>query len=133
MGNILSHIPIENLNNIRDENIDLKKKNLELTNKLLKLEEKINNQIDKDISDKKSIDNFEESMRESINSMVDDMLKNDSINSNILPDYIEKKICNNIFTSVVGIVKNVLEDVKINIFNQVITLKIQPESTVFRV
>ena len=133
MGNILSYIPIENLNNIRDENIDLKKKNLELTNKLLKLEEKINNQIDKDISDKKSIDNFEESMRESINSMVDDMLKNDSINSNILPDYIEKKICNNIFTSVVGIVKNVLEDVKINIFNQVITLKIQPESTVFRV
>ena len=58
--------------------------------------------------------------------MVDNMLKNDSVNSIMIPDYIEKKIYTNVFTILIGIMKEILEDTKINIFNQNISFKMEP-------
>lgn len=118
MGNIASCV----LMDIPSENNRLKKEILKLNKKIIALEKMKNNSG----IDSESMDAFEKNMKKSVNIMVDDMLKNDSINSRMIPDYIEKKIYTNIFTVIIGLLKEVLEDTSINLLNQSITLKMTP-------
>lgn len=122
MGNYFS-VPKSEL---AEANLFLKDENAILTSKILDLEREIKNLKSNTGISTKSLDYFEKRMQSSVNKLVDDMLKNDNINSLIIPDYIEKKIYINVFTILIGIMKEVLEDTKINIFNQNISLKMEP-------
>ena len=70
-----------------------------------------------------SVAQFEQKMQESVKKLVDDMLENDSINSTMIPDYIERKIYTNVFTILIGIMKEIIDDTSINILNQNIKLR----------
>ena len=69
---------------------------------------------------------FEKKLHESVSKMVDNILKNNDINT-IIPDYIERKIYSNIFTILINLLKEVMEDANISILNQNIKLKMTPK------
>jgi len=75
-----------------------------------------------------SVKALESKLQLSVSKMVDEMLKNNSVNSSLIPDYIEKKLYTNVFTILIGIMTEMLEDVSINLLNQTITLKMSPSS-----
>ena len=122
MGNYFS-VPKSEL---VDANVFLKDENATLISRVLDLEEEIIKLKSNSGISKESIEAFEKRMQGSVKKMVDDMLENDSVNSAIIPDYIEKKIYTNVFTILIGIMKEILEDTKINIFNQNISFKMEP-------
>ena len=123
MGNILGY----NKSELAEANVFLKNENATLSARLLDLEEEIKKLKSNSGISTESIEAFEKRMQGSVKKMVDDMLENDSVNSSIIPDYIEKKIYTNVFTILIGIMKEVLEDTKINIFNQNISPRGQDE------
>ena len=125
MGNYFS-VPKSEL---ATANVYLRDTNATLSSHILYLEDEIKKLRSNSGISTESIYQFEKKMQGSVKKMVDDMLDNDSVNSSIIPDYIEKKIYTNVFTILIGIMKEVLEDTKINIFNQSISLKMEPNAS----
>tara|TARA_B100000941_G_C28311756_1_gene451905 strand:+ start:234 stop:623 length:390 start_codon:yes stop_codon:yes gene_type:complete len=108
---------------LHEENNNLKNKNLELENEIKRLEKQIidinlnkNDVIDMELD--KSAENIENKLNDSVKKLVDDILKNDSINSSLIPDYIERKIYENIFKVFIGLIKEILENTNFNLLNQ---------------
>ena len=66
-------------------------------------------------------------MKESIKLIVDDILKNNNINSTLIPDFIERKIYTNIFNILINLLKELLESSKISILNQKITFMLESD------
>lgn len=66
----------------------------------------------------------EENFKKSVNEIVEKMMQNNNINNSLIPDYIERQIYENIFTSIISLVKEILETTKISILNQEITLNL---------
>ena len=88
MGNLIS---------LLEDNNRLKETNLELSSKLTKLDDEINRLKRGDLITSTSLEELEERFKDSIEKLVNDMLENDSINSSIIPDYVERKIYMNVF------------------------------------
>ena len=106
----------------------LENTNLMLCNKVKDLEEKII-QLDKSGQDETNIlskKQFEKKLHDSVDKMVDELLKNSEINNSIIPDFIERKIYTNIFTILINVLKDVMEDTNISLLNQNITFKMTP-------
>ena len=111
---------------LNEFNEKLKILNKELNDKIIGLEEEIKKLKSKDKNNADSITNLENKIQLSVNKLVDDMLNNDDINSPI-PDFIERKIYTNVFTILIGVMKEVVEDANINVLNQNIKIKMTPE------
>lgn len=116
------------MSNLLEENEILRIQNDNLVKYIKDLENKLDSiKPIRDSLNDKSLYEFEQRLESSIKKLVDDILENDSVNSSIIPDYIEKKIYNNIFTILIGLLKELLETTVIKIFNQNISLKINPQ------
>lgn len=60
--------------------------------------------------------------------IVDRYLKNDLINNPLVPDFIERRIYCNILKLTLGVLKDTLEESKINVLDHEITFNIKPVS-----
>ena len=98
---------------------------------LLKQEEKQLKQKEKihDKQNKQQLINIEveKKMNKSIKKLVNHLLENDNINNTYIPDFIERKLYENIFTLLIGLLKDTLENANIKFLNQNIRFKITPE------
>jgi hypothetical protein len=137
MGNSASYLAMHNsneLNNIdkslRYEKLNYEKKkldaikneNVKLNNKVKELESAIELIKKNSIPiNNNSVKQVENKLKNSIEKLVSEMLKNENVNSSYIPDYVEKKIYTNVFTLLIGMMKEVLEDTSINILNQKIS------------
>ena len=106
------------VNELSSENRILKEENLQLKERLVFLEDEIQKIKTKSNISPESADALEKKLQGSVSKLVDNILKNDSINSVMIPDYIERKIYTNVFTVLISMIKEILEDTNINIFNQ---------------
>lgn len=120
----------KNDDNLSEENRLLKLKNQDLENQIKILEKKIINMnlesntiMFDDNSEIDEEDDKEIKLKNSIKLLVDDILKNDSINNELIPDYVERKIYENIFNTLIKLMKEILESSSINFLNQNIKLK----------
>jgi len=120
----------KNDDNLSQENHLLKLKNQDLENQIKILEKKIINMnletntiMFDDNSEVDEEDDKEIKLKNSIKLLVDDILKNDSINNELIPDYVERKIYENIFNTLIKLMKEILENSSINFLNQNIKLK----------
>lgn len=91
------------------EIIDKDKNNLAIAKKELEEQEK----TDK----KEKLEEFYNNLDSSIDKYVNEMLKDDEINS-VIPDYIEKKIYKNVFTLVLKLVRNITDSTSIKFLDQ---------------
>lgn len=91
------------------EIIDKDKNNLAIAKKELEEQEK------KDKKEK--LEEFYNNLDSSIDKYVNEMLKDDEINS-VIPDYIEKKIYKNVFTLVLKLVRNITDSTSIKFLDQ---------------
>ena len=91
------------------EIIDRDKNNLAIAKKELEEQEK----TDK----KEKLEEFYNNLDSSIDKYVNEMLKDDEINS-VIPDYIEKKIYKNVFTLVLKLVRNITDSTSIKFLDQ---------------
>ena len=120
----------KNDENLQEENRLLKLKNQDLENQIKILEKKIINMnlesntiMFDDNSEIDEADDKEIKLKNSVKALVDDILKNDSINNELIPDYVERKIYENIFNTLIKLMKEILESSSINFLNQNIKLK----------
>lgn len=118
----ISNYTLYSKSKLVNTNISLKHENTILSSEILDLKEEIK-QLKLNSGNKESMENFEKKLQESVKKLVDDMLENDSINSTMIPDYIERKIYTNVFTILIGIMKEIIDDTSINILNQNIKLQ----------
>ena len=91
------------------EIIDRDKNNLAIAKKELEEQEK----TDK----KEKLEEFYNNLDSSIDKYVNEMLKDDEINS-VIPDYIEKKLYKNVFTLVLKLVRNITDSTTIKFLDQ---------------
>ena len=119
----------KNDDNLQEENRLLKLKNQDLENQIKILEKKIINMnlesntiMFDDNSEIDEADDKEIKLKNSVKALVDDILKNDSINNELIPDYVERKIYENIFNPLIKLMKEILESSSINFLNQNIKL-----------
>ena len=91
------------------EIIDRDKNNLAIAKKELEEQENINK--------KERLEEFYNNLDSSIDKYVNEMLKDDEINS-VIPDYIEKKIYKNVFTLVLKLVRNITDSTSITFLDQ---------------
>ena len=78
-------------------------------------------------SKKKELEEFYNNLDKSVDKYVNEMLKDDEINS-LIPDYIEKKIYKNVFKLVFKIMRNATDSTKISFMDQEITLNFSPKT-----
>ena len=95
------------------EIIDRDKNNLAIAKKEI-LEQEEKNKEDK-------LEEFYQNLDKSIDRYVNEMLKDEEINS-VIPDYIERKIYKNIFTLILKLFRNVTDSTKINFLDQELSL-----------
>ncbi len=114
MGNIFTQ-----LNN--DSENQLKKEIKILRQELRELKQN-NNALSKE----ERMKQFYQELDDSIDKYVNEMLKDEEINS-VIPDYIEKRIYKNVFTLVLKLFKNVTDSTKISILDQEITINLNPK------
>ena len=74
-----------------------------------------------------NMDKLCNNLNESIENYVNEMLKDDEINS-IIPDYIEKKIYKNVFKLIIKVMKSFTQASKISFLGQEISIKIDPKN-----
>mgnify|MGYP001226199345 CR=1 FL=1 len=110
MGNVFS-----------DNNINLVEENKILREKISKLEDEVNQLKNKSYQNNDDIKLFYKNLEKSVDNYVDEMLKDEEINS-IIPDYIEKRIYKNVFQLVFKLMKNITDSTKISFMNQEIKL-----------
>lgn len=106
------------------------KNKLKSENELLKIEKKrLQDQLKQLHSSERNdnLNKLEDNMKESIKLIVDDILKNNNINSALIPDFIERKIYTNIFNILINLLKELLESSKISILNQKITFMLESD------
>lgn len=131
MGTIFSHgktdseVYVQNTL-LRSQNQELKKQIKSLKeiidrdkNNLAIAKKEILEQEEKDKKDK--LEDFYQNLDKSIDRYVNEMLKDEEINS-VIPDYIEKKIYKNVFTLVLKLVRNITDNTSINFLDQEIKL-----------
>ena len=98
-----------------------KNKNLENENELLR--RKI-----KKLEDKLEIKNYtNEEINDMLKLYVKDMLKDDNINFDIIPDYVEEKIYVNCLKLCMGMLSNGLENSEIKFLNHKLKFSLQPD------
>jgi hypothetical protein len=105
----------------------LKAENSKLLEGIKKKEDELSSLKSAKICKKKSTDVFERRMKESVKSLVDEMLENNKINNSYIPDFIERKLYENVFTVIISLLKETLENTSIKLLNQNITLNIEPD------
>ena len=115
------------ISDLSSKNKILLEKNLLLNDRLKLLDDEIKKLKKNYNITAESSDAFEKKLQSSITKFVDNILKNDNINSALIPDYIERQIYTNVFTVFVSLIKEILEDTNINIFNQTIKFKMESE------
>ena len=134
MGNLMSNsnnyseIDVQNTL-LRNQNNELKKQLSHLKNIIEKDQIEINklkNIIDtkKENNKKEELDQFYKNLDSSIDKYVNEMLKDEEINS-VIPDYIEKKIYKNVFTLILKLMRNVTDSTKINFLDQELSLTLK--------
>ena len=119
-----------------DMNTKLLRENNELKNKTIDMEQQIKNLekiiIEMNLDSNNDLDNMELDvndnsvefkLKNSVKNLVDNVLKNDSINSSLIPDYIERKLYENVFTIFINLLKEMAENTNINLLNQNISFK----------
>ena len=119
MGNLFS-----TKSDLASENNNLKQEISALKQKITSLEEVIrkpNTNLNT-----LSMQALEERLQVSVAKLVDNMLENDNVNSSIIPDYVERKIYTNVFTILIGIMKETIDDTSINLLNQNIKFVMTP-------
>ena len=94
-----------------EKNLNIYKKTEELVNNFKKKENLNNNKISRKIIDK----------------YVSRLIEDENVNIDFLPDFIEKKIYNNIFTLILGILDNILDTVEIRFLDHKIEFDLIPE------
>ena len=122
--NLLEKLNIKN-KQIKEQEKQLKQEDLlKQKDKQLKQEEKLD-----DEQNKQQLINvdMEKKMNKSIKKLVNHLLENDNINNTYIPDFIERKLYENVFTLLIGVLKDTLENANIKILNQNIGFKISPE------
>ena len=137
MGNSASYFALHNSNELkimderlRHERLNFEKKKLDaIKNENVKLNRKVKD-LESEIElikknsipiDHNSVKQVENKLKGSIEKLVSEMLKNDNVNSSYIPDFVEKKLYTNVFTLLIGMMKEVLEDTSINFLNQKIS------------
>ena len=113
-----------NIKDLQKKIEQLIKENEKLKKKIYNLESIQNNE--NIILKNNNLDIIDEQLKLSIKKLVDDLLSNENINLDILPDYVERKIYENVFTVAIGLLKETLEKTKITILNQDITFNLHP-------
>ena len=129
MGNFISH---SNDSDINIQNQLLKKQNIELQKQVSSLRQIIEKDrtnlelIKKELlqkeekSKKEKLERFYKNLDSSVDKYVNEMLKDEEINS-VIPDYIEKKIYKNVFTIVLKLVRNITDSTSISFLDQELT------------
>jgi len=120
MGNLFSITKSD----LANENNNLKEEIKALKQKVISLEEVIGKPNAN--STTVSMQALEERLQVSVAKLVDNMLENDNVNSSIIPDYVERKIYTNVFTILIGIMKETIDDTSINLLNQNIKFVMTP-------
>lgn len=122
--NLLQKLNIKN-KQIKEQEKQLKQEDLlKQEEKQLKQEEKVHDQQNK--QQLINVD-MEKKMNKSIKKLVNHLLENDNINNTYIPDFIERKLYENVFTLLIGVLKDTLENANIKFLNQNIGFKITPE------
>ncbi len=118
MGNIIAtnSSPLVNKVDVLERKIEI----LEAENSKLK------DAINKNNYKKIKLENFYSNLDKTIDNYVDEMLKDEEINSSI-PDFIEKKMYKKVFKSGITIFKNITDNTKISFMNHNIKIDIEPE------
>jgi hypothetical protein len=125
MGNFITRFCYDqpNINSLQMTIENLIKENNELKKKIRNLET-VNN--DKNLIIKNNnLDVMEEELKDSVKNLVNELMKNDNINFDFIPDFVEKKIYENVFTLAITLLKETLEKTKITILNQDITFNLE--------
>ena len=65
--------------------------------------------------------------KEAIENYVDKILENEDMNISYLPDFVEKKIYENIFSILLNLLDDIMENIQINILNHKLVFDIQHE------
>ena len=129
MGNFISH---SNDSDINIQNQLLKKQNIELQKQVSSLRQIIEKDrtnlelIKKELlqkeekSKKEKLERFYKNLDSSVDKYVNEMLKDEEINS-VIPDYIEKKIYKNVFKIVLKLVRNITDSTSISFLDQELT------------
>ena len=126
MGNFITRSCYDqaNINSLQITIEGLVKENEELKKKIQSLEIETS---DKNIIVKNNnLDVIEDQLKVSVESLVSELMKNDNINSDLIPDFVEKKIYENVLTLAISLLKETLEKTRITILNQDITFNLEP-------
>lgn len=67
----------------------------------------------------------ESAQETAIRQLVDKYLKNDLVNNPFIPDFLERKIYNNLLKLVIGIMRETAESISIDVMGQRVTIKIE--------
>ena len=126
MGNFITRSCYDQSNrNSLQVTIDgLVKENEELKKKIESLEE-VNSDKNLEI-DNNNLDVIEDQLKILISEEIDKIMETENINSELISDYVERKIYDNVFIIAKNILKETLKKTKITILNQDITFNIQP-------
>jgi hypothetical protein len=109
-----------NLNNDLIKQLEsLKNINSELVEKLQKAEQENIEKITQEVSEKNKVKLLS---KKQVKIFVDNILKKESVNVGVIPDFVEKKIYQNIFNTLISLVDSVLENTKIIIMGHEVTL-----------
>lgn len=112
--------------NIVDKIINIFRPNDEYVRKLEQENIFLKEEIEKLKFKKTNIKRTKNISQQSIDAIVNKILKNEKINSKFLPDYVEDKIYKNVITMVFALVEEILDNSKICIMGHDITMNIEP-------
>jgi hypothetical protein len=101
-----------------------KSKLLDLKTDIIKKDKNIDVKNIKNIK----INNISKLSKDKIDEFIEELLKNENINLQYLPDSIEKKIYKNVFSMIFSILIDVTNNTKISVIGHEITITIKPES-----
>jgi hypothetical protein len=126
MGNFITKTCYDkpNIHSLQMTIESLVKENEKLKKKIESLES-VNYNTDLIIKNN-NLDVIEDELKVSIKNLVNELMKNENINFALIPDYVEKKIYENVLTLGISLLKETLEKTKITILNQDITFNLQP-------
>jgi len=121
------------LKELKNEIKSLKKqtKNKKIINKKEISAKEINNkEISIEEINKEEI-NIKNISKQKISEFVNNILKDEAINIKYFPDWVERKLYNNIFTILINLLDNLLEGTNINFLGHQLTFDIKPKEHQF--
>lgn len=127
MGNFITRSCYDqsNRNSLQITIEGLVKENEELKKKIESLEE-VNSDKNLEIDNNNNLDVIEDQLKILISEEIDKIMETENINSELISNYVEKKIYDNVFIIAKNILKETLKKTKITILNQDITFNVQP-------